>query len=162
MTPFAWTWRSSLVLCVAGSWSGVAGAGCTLTATGIAFGVYNPSSATPLDSNGALTVTCTLDSGVTQNFNFTAVFGTGNGTYASRYMLRSGGTERLYYNAYNAGYAQVYGNGSGGTASFTGRIRVWFFDPSNSLSTTVAGRIPQTQNAVPGSYADSLMVTLTF
>jgi spore coat protein U-like protein len=143
--------------------NGAAWAACTVTATGVAFGTYDPSSGTDRTANGSVSVACSLDAGLFQNYSFTASVSTGNApSYASRYMVRAGGTERLNYNLYNASYSQVLGNGSAGTMTFQGSIFVWFLDPSNTLPFTIAGRIPAAQNARPGAYSDTIIVTLNY
>jgi spore coat protein U-like protein len=156
--------RALPLLAVLASWSGgPAVAACTVSAVGVTFGVYTPSSPAPLNANGSVTVNCALDSGFWQTYNFTASFSTGSSlSYASRQMVRSGGTQPLNYNLYNSSYAQVLGNGGGGTITVSGSIFVWLFDPSNAVATPMAGRIPPLQNAVPGSYLDTIIVTLNF
>jgi spore coat protein U-like protein len=138
-------------------------AACTVSAVGVAFGVYTPANPGNLDASGSINVTCTLDTGWWQTFNYTASFSTGSApSYAPRQMVRSGGTQQLSYNIFNSGYSQVLGNGTGGTITVSGSIFVWLFDPSNSVVTPLAGRVPPLQNAVPGSYLDTIIVTLNF
>ena len=75
----------------------VAAVSCTVTATGPAFGIYNPLSATPAYANGTVQVSCTLLSGGATTVNLVSSYSTGaSGTYAMRTMVS--GANTLNYN----------------------------------------------------------------
>ena len=120
---------------------------CTATTTGVAFGIYNPLSAAPANSTGGITVNCTLLSGPAVNDPITVYLTTGNsGSYAARAM--SSGSSTLGYNIYfSAAYQQIWGNGTGG--SYYGVA-------------TFYGQIPALQDAAPGSYSDTIVVTVNY
>ena len=148
-----------------GARDAMAAADCSVTASGVAFGAYDPSLATPDDSTGSVVVTCTyIGPGGGNNSNYTVTLSTGtSGSYAPRKL--AAGASRLNYNLYrDAARTQVWGNASSGTTVITGSLRV---GPGNGNRTRTAthvvyGRIPQLQDANVGNYADSILVTLTF
>jgi spore coat protein U-like protein len=77
------------------------------------------------------------------------------------------GTARLGYNVFSdAARSQVWGSGTGGTVIASGAMTVGpgVGNGGGSLSVThtIYGRIPQLQDAAPGTYSDTLLVTLTF
>ena len=126
-------------------------AACTVAANDLAFGVYDPFSATPTDGSATMDVLCTnttpydvgLDAGV----------GTG-ATVASRKM--ASGANLLNYTLYqDSGRTTVWGETVGtDTESGTGT--------GTAQTLTVYGRIFALQNAVPGAYSDTVTVTVTF
>lgn len=122
-------------------------ADCTVSAGSVAFGNYNPFSTQALDSAGTINVSCTLAT------SYTLSMSTGGGSYAQREL--AGGGDVLFYNFYtSATYAVIWGDGSGGTATVGGS--------GTNENHTVYGRIPAQQNVSVGSYADSIIVTVTF
>jgi spore coat protein U-like protein len=132
----------NLVLCV------------TVIAGDLAFGNYAPLSALVTDSTSTITVQARLILGLLPTaVSYTIGLGTGAGTVAQRKM--TSGTHGLNYNLYtDAARGTVWGAGSvsGSTSGVTG-----------NASHTVYGRIPASQTTVvPGTYADTITVTLTF
>lgn len=130
---------------------------CTVTATGVSFGTYDPLSSSPNDATGSVRVRCTLL--LALNGSFTIDLSTGSsGIYAGRTMRN--GASALPYNLYtNAARTQVWGNNTGGstrvTQTFTGLFVV-------DRTTTVYGRMLAGQNAPAGPYADTIVVTVTY
>ncbi|HKI74097.1 MAG TPA: spore coat U domain-containing protein [Pseudomonadales bacterium] len=126
-------------------------AACTVSANDLAFGVYDPFSATPTDATSTMDVLCTN----TTDYDVGLDAGTGTGaTVASRKM--SSGANLLNYSLYqDSGRATVWGETVGtDTVSGTGI--------GTSQSLTVYGRLFALQNAVPGAYSDTVTVTVTF
>lgn len=127
---------------------------CTLTATTVNFGTYNPLNASPTDATGTLTVTCN-GTGVP----FTLTLSTGSGTYATRTMIHT--TFTLNYNLYNTvTHTTVWGDGSGATVDVTGNTS----DCKNvsPCNITVFGRIPPSQLPQAGVYTDTIQASLSF
>jgi spore coat protein U-like protein len=152
-----------LLLC----WNTVAPAAgtCTISAVGVAFGNYNPASPTPDTANGSLLATCNWTSGGATTFTLTTSFSPGNsGSYPNRWMLRPGSTDHLNYNIYmDAGFTQIRGNGTAGTVTGgPSQVTVSRNNRTATASGTLYGRIPAGQNASPGNYSDTIVVTLTF
>jgi spore coat protein U-like protein len=125
-----------------------ASAACTVSATGPAFGTYDPFASAPLDAAGAVNFQCTA--GPVPVF----ISAGNSGTYSARAM-RSG-TAILSYNLYtNAARTLIWGDGTGGTSYLSAQ-------PGRPRSLPVFGRIPALQDAGPGAYADTLVVTFNF
>jgi len=134
---------------------------CTVSATGINFGVYNPLSATGDSAAGSWTVNCTATGSGSATVSGTLSMSTGSsGQYATRKMVS--GTNTLNYNIYlTPGYTQIFGDGTGGT-----------YAPSESGTVTagqvyqVAGNMygfmPASQDVAPGSYSDTIIITVVY
>jgi spore coat protein U-like protein len=148
-----------------GAQGATAASDCSVTATGVAFGVYDPSLATADDSTGSVVVTCIYTGpGGSDTANYTVTLSTGtSGSYAPRKL--AAGASRLDYNLFrDAARTQVWGNASAGTAIITGSLKVGpgAGNATRSATHVVYGRIPQLQDADTGNYTDSILVTLTF
>ncbi|AWV05399.1 SCPU domain-containing protein (plasmid) [Burkholderia sp. JP2-270] len=132
-------------------------AACTVSASGLAFGVYNPNSAAPTDSIGTVTLSCTSASG-TGGYTIELDAG-GGGSYAGRRM--SSGVSILPYQLYSdAAHSQIWGNGTGGSSVVTGTDNI----PQAGGTSTyqVYGRIVARQAVSPGAYTDVVVVTVTY
>jgi spore coat protein U-like protein len=137
---------------------------CSVTAAGVAFGVYDSALTSPTDSVGNVRVRCVHLSGGAEQVNYTVSLSTGNsGTYALR-RLRAG-TSVLPYNLFgDPSRLQVWGNGSAGTFVAAGSHTVGPGVGNGSRETLhpIYGRIPAQQDAPPGSYSDAILLTLSF
>jgi spore coat protein U domain-containing protein, fimbrial subunit CupE1/2/3/6 len=162
--------RSSLtgavaVLALLGTQATLAGVNCTVATTGISFGAYDISLATPTDSTGQITVTCSyVAPGAATAVDFQASLSTGaSSSYTPRQM--ASGPARLNYNLFlDAARSSIWGNGLSGTSLATGELRVGpgVGNGTRSAQLSLYGRI-QAQQAVPiGPYSDTIVVTLTF
>jgi spore coat protein U-like protein len=130
---------------------------CTATAGSVAFGTYNPLSASPADSTGSVTVTCT-GIGLLVSYDIQLSAG-GSGTYTPRRLAVLGNT--LNYNLFtNSSRTTVWGNGTGGTATVSDGYTLSLGTVIRSY--TVHGRVPAAQNAATGSYADTIIVTVNY
>ncbi len=125
---------------------------CTISASAVSFGTYNPLTPTPLDITGTLTYQC--DFIVLPSVSLT----TGSSaTYAARTMLS--GTDTLSYNLYqDAVHLLVWGDGTGGTLTYTALVSVL----NVPVPVTVYARVPAQQNAPAGAYGDTIVVTIHF
>jgi spore coat protein U-like protein len=138
---------------------------CAVGATGVAFGVYDPLVATADDSTGTITVTCSyIAPGPTADASYTVTLSPGaSGVYSQRRM--QAGTSQLGYNLFgDAARTQVWGNATGGTTIISGSMRLGpgVGNGTRTATHTVYGRVPAGQDAAPGTYSDSILVTLTF
>lgn len=123
--------------------------------TSLAFGSYDVFNGTPTDTGGSLSYRC--DSVVGGDSIVIQLSQGSSGSYAPRTM--KDGLFVLEYNVYlDAAHSSVWGDGTGGTSQL-GPVQ-----PANGASTPVDvyGRIEPGQNARPGTYADTLVVTLVF
>ena len=142
----------------------VFGATCSLTATGVSFGTYIPNQAMPADSAGSVTIVClkgvldTLPLTVTYSININRG---SSSSYSPREM--TSGANTLRYNLYrDASRLNVWGDTTGGTSNVTGALQLQAPLGSASVMHTVYSRIFASQNAVPGIYADSIVVTVAY
>ncbi|WP_165848046.1 Csu type fimbrial protein [Paraburkholderia lacunae] len=144
-----------LAVCAAAvlfSHAAVGASSCSVSASGLAFGLYD--TINPV-TNGAVTITV--------NCNAAQVSGAlsasaGNSTNQSNrqmwYMDTHGVRQTLRYNLYtDAARTSVWGT--------TNTIPVTV-GTSKSATLTAYGLIPGNQNVVPGTYSDSITITLTY
>jgi len=132
--------------------------GCAVAAnSALAFGAYDPSSATPLDAAATLQFRCTSGS----------IFDVGlGGTVGSRTMSGPGG-DTLSYELYSdAARTTTWGNTqdtntvpSDDSADTTGN---GLSTLNTAQSRTVYGRIPAAQNKNAGSYSSTLTITIYY
>ena len=133
-------------------------AACTLSLTNISFGPYSPSNAIPLDTTGNFAVTCDGIAGKTISYTL-AINAGSSGSFVSRKMIY--GPYALNYNLYlNAPRTSIWADGNVGTAILADSYA--FVAGINVRNYPVYGRIPGGQAVPPGSYSDTLIVTLTY
>ena len=138
-----------------------AAASCTVSATSLALGTYNPASGTPTDASGLVTVTCAANP-LALVLGYTVSLSTGgSGSYAARQM--SSGANTLAYQLYsNASHTTVWGNGTGGSSVVNGGLLLSLLFPV-SANHTVYGRLPALQSAAAaGAYTDVIVVTVAY
>ncbi len=153
------------VLMLFGAGPALGDASCSVAATGVAFGDYDIVLATPNDSTGDVTVTCSyVPPGGATGVNIQASLSTGvSGSYSPRQMAF--GPARLNYNLYrDAARTSIWGNGLSGTAIATDSFTV---GPGVGNGTRIAqfpvyGRVPALQTVATGDYSDTIVVTVTF
>ena len=135
---------------------------CQVAANGPAFGTYNPTNTSATVANGTLTATCTLTSGNSATVTLTSSYSTGaSGTFSSRVMLS--GTNRLSYNLYfDATYTQIRGDGTGGSQTGNGSMSLTRAAPTQEIQSTIYGRVTAGQDVAPGTYSDTITVTVTY
>jgi spore coat protein U-like protein len=130
-------------------------ANCILTTTDLVFGNYDPVSAhasSPLDSTASITLTCT------QGTVAAVGVGDGNNYSSGRRMAASGGSEFLEYGIYaDAARSLVWR-----TAGAIGRMSFSAAPSTAPRTVPVYGRVPAGQNVSVGSYADDVVVTVTY
>jgi spore coat protein U-like protein len=131
---------------------------CSVSATALSFGPYDPSSATARDSTGTVTVTCTALVGVSASWDI--LLGTGSsGSFTPRRLLSGGNS--MQYNLYiDAGRTQVWGDATGVTAKVSDSRFV--IVGTSQYSYTTYGRLPALQDLAPGTYTDTITVTLNY
>jgi spore coat protein U-like protein len=129
---------------------------CSATATALAFGAYTPGA-------GALTKTSTISVKCTKNSPYTVALNAGTttgGALAQRLM--ASGANTLQYNLYTtAAFTTVFGDGTGSTSTSAGTGA----GVATANTITVYGQLPDSatnQAAVPGSYSDTVTVTVSY
>jgi spore coat protein U-like protein len=132
--------------CVAGAVPAHA-ATCDISPQSVSFGAYDPTEPSDLDGVGTITIACDAEVSVTISLS------SGAGSYGVRAM--PGGTGQLSYNLYTTSQRViVWGDGSGGSDSVS--------DTLQSRDFTVYGTIPARQTVSAGTYADTIVVTITY
>ena len=132
-----------------------AGILCSVSSSGLAFGVYNVTAPAPTVATGSVTVNCTGDTEPANN-RILYLSGGGSGNYNARRMLS--GANPLNYQIYtDASRTIVWGDGSNGTGSVTLAVAI-----PGSASATLYGRVPALQSVPIGSYLDTIVVTVNF
>jgi len=136
---------------------------CTVFTTGVAFGVYDATLATPTDSTGNVTLRCNHMGGGAVKTSYTIALSAGNSGSFARRQLRAGAAA-LDYNLFSsATRTQVWGDGSQGSVVVAGTLLV---NPGNFVVNEavhpIYGRIPAQQAPDTGNYSDRILVTLTF
>jgi spore coat protein U-like protein len=129
---------------------------CSATATTLAFGAYTPGA-------GAVTNNSTISVKCTKNTPYTVALNAGSTTgdaFAQRLM--ASGANTLQYNLYTtAAFGTVFGDGTAGTAMNAGTGA----GVATANTVTVYGQLPDSvtnQAAVPGSYSDTITVTVAY
>jgi spore coat protein U-like protein len=129
---------------------------CSATATPLAFSAYTP-------GGGAVANNSTINVKCTKNTPFTVALNGGStagGTVAQRLMAF--GANTLQYNLYTSGaFTTVFGDGSGASKTEAGTGA----GIATASAFTVFGQLPDNatnQAAVPGSYTDTITVTVTY
>ena len=122
---------------------------CTVTASGVDFGTYDPFAAADVKVTGTINIECSSKT------NMTVSLSTGqSGSYSSRTLMN--GTNQLSYNLYRkSNHTKVWGDGSGGskTEKYNSRL----------VNATIYGSVFAGQmTAAVGSYTDSITVTVDY
>ena len=129
---------------------------CSASTGPLAFGAYTPGSGART-GNTTINVRCTKSTGYTVALNAGTTTG---GTFAQRLMAAGAGT--LQYNLYTtAGFASIFGDGSASTLTVAGTGA----GVSTPNAVAVFGQLPDSaanQLAIPGSYTDTVTVTVTY
>jgi spore coat protein U domain-containing protein, fimbrial subunit CupE1/2/3/6 len=128
---------------------------CTVTATNVVFGTYTPLQAAALTSAATISIACT---GVTGRNTVTVDLSAGaSGSYTTRTLII--GTAKLNYNLYqDAANTEIWGNGTGSSTVASATIRKAVPD----ANLTVYGSVAALQDPAPGSYGDSITVTVNY
>ena len=140
---------------------------CTVAATPIAFGNYNPTSPVPL---GPVTSTISLQcsappgAGLVTGFTVAVALSTGSsGTYAARRLRAVAGPDTVRYNLYtNAAATTIWGDGTAGTMTVPLAIPRMTPGQSGSATALAYGYVPALQDVAADNYADTVMVIATW
>jgi len=134
-------------------------ASCSVSGTAMAFGSYAAGASWHADSQGAVTITCTGVMGEVVVFSISLSAGGGSRGLNPR-GLRSGANEVQYNVFTDAARTRVWGDGNGGSFTQSGSVSITAGIGQQNIP--VYGRVFGGQSVVPGSYTDSLVITLSF
>jgi spore coat protein U-like protein len=127
---------------------------CSVTTVGVAFGLYDVFSSSPLLSAGSVTIRC-IGLGTGIDPVSVALSTGGSGSFQPRTLFR--GSDRLNYNLYlDPGHSQIWGDGTGGS------LRYASVSNNQPVTLTIFGRIPPGQDVTVGTYSDTIVVTVNF
>jgi spore coat protein U-like protein len=136
---------------------------CTASNTTINFGSYDVISGNYLDGVGSFTVTC-VSSGNAGRANITW---TAKLAMTTQQLAPASGSDRLAYALYvDSARTQAWGDGTGGTGTFSDTLNVPRNGTATSAPITFYGRVsPGGQDVAggspPASYSQTLTVTVT-
>ncbi|MCJ9430627.1 Csu type fimbrial protein [Kordiimonas marina] len=137
------------------------GCHCTVTATDVNFGLYDGLLRSAVNSTGNIEVSCSTQN-VGDTISYDVELSKGHGNYSAREMTGPPQNALLTYNLYtSASYTVVWGDGHSGS-SVVSDSYVFTVLCCEIRNYTMYGRIDAGQNAVPGAYADSLMVSVSY
>lgn len=135
---------------------------CSVAATGINFGIYDPLAALADASTGSLRVTCMGPPGQARQLAFQVSLDAGlSGRFAMRTM-RSGANVLAYNIYWDPQHTAIAGDGSGGSQTGTLGPIVTDRGLSASATATLYGLVPAGQDPLAGSYGDVLTVTVSY
>jgi spore coat protein U-like protein len=129
---------------------------CTVSGTTLNFGAsIDPlATATPLDATSTLSVVCTNTTPYTVALNAGTNAG-GASNFGARTM--KSGSNTLGYQLYlDAGRSSVWGDGTASSATSAGT------GTGSTQTLTIYGRLPSLANVIPGSYTDTVTVTVSY
>jgi spore coat protein U-like protein len=143
-----------LLLGVFLSCNAFAASNCSVSATGINFGIYDVFSNIPMDSTGTITVTCTAPWPVVT----IAVGPSANsGVFSPRKMKKTSGTDMLNYNLFtDSSMSVIWGDGTSGTQTVVHQPN------KKTIPETVYGRIFPRQDITAGAYSETITATITW
>lgn len=130
---------------------------CSISTTVLAFGSYDPvgaNASTALESTGGVVVTCTSGASTAVTLGQGANPNTGSSDTTPLRRMYDGSAYLSYTLYSNPGRTTVWGNTSGTSLAHTGT--------GTATTLTVYGRVAAGQNVPAGSYADTVVATVTF
>jgi spore coat protein U-like protein len=133
---------------------------CTVSATPVSFGLYVTVVASPDDSTGTVSMSCTTPGPGNSpvGVSYSIALSGGGGNTAARRML-SGGSQLGYQLYQDAARSIPWGDTVAQGVGGSGQVRR---DVPLTASHTIHGRIPARQAVASGSYADVIQVIVTY
>lgn len=152
-----WLWAGLALSLPATGW---AAGECSVSATSLNFGNYNPLDLLPRDSSAAVNVSCNLLLGLSLAVSYELRLSTGSGGGYGLRTLVGPGTPLGYQLYLDPARLLVWGDGTAGTATVTDSFLLGLLGVNRQYP--VYGRLPAGQQVAGGLYADSITVTLDF
>lgn len=152
---------SVLLLCACEPAAYAVAISCTVSATPLAFGAYDPLSTIGNSAVSSWAVVCNAIGNGSGTVSGTLKLSTGSsGRYTTRTM--KSGTNALQYNIYlTPTYTEIIGDGTAGTYAPTDSGTVTSGQVYN-VTGNFYGYIPPLQNVPASTYTDTIIVTVTF
>jgi spore coat protein U-like protein len=139
-------------------------ASCSVSPDGPDFGAYDPFDGGSVTTTGTITLRCTTARPAQEQIRPVIRLSTGSSNDYARRTLRNRSVPGsvLYYNLYTGSdYAQVWGDGSGGSSIVSDRFFTQALSPV-TRTYTLYGRIPAAQDPDVGYYTDTVIVTVEY
>ncbi len=131
---------------------------CTVSTTGVAFGVYDPTNPSSSTSTSNIHTQCSVLL-VSVRAQMKISLNKGSGSYANRTMIN--GFSTLSYNLYqDPAHSIVWGDGTGSSSIITNNELIAVLGTSRNY--TVYGQVPAGQYVPSGSYNDTIIVTIEY
>jgi spore coat protein U-like protein len=148
-------WILALLILISGATA--FGATCSVAATGVAFGEYQPRDRGRVESSGRVTVSCSGIPGERVTYSL-SLLNTSSSVQGGRALLRQGHSLR-YQLFLDTARTQLWGDGTSATSVIKDTITIPKVNWSQDYF--VYGRMMGEQSdAVEGSYVDRLIITL--
>jgi spore coat protein U-like protein len=127
---------------------------CGVSSTALVFGDYEPMTPVPLDAAGEIVVRCRQGPGV-----FRVELGPGSSLDQLARSMAGAGSGLAYNLFVDATRLRIWGDGNGGTSVVT---RGQEGSGNTTYRLPVYGRIAASQDPYPGSYSDSIVISVFF
>lgn len=135
---------------------------CRVRTTPVRFGIYDPLSMSATLSTGTVVTTCRLRGRLATQVTVTSSLTAGSsGDYLNRTM-RLGGNSLIYNLYLDAADTQIAGDGTGGSSTASATLALTLFNSRQRWRETLYGSMPASQDAAPGTYTDSIVVTINY
>jgi len=132
---------------------------CTLTTTPVAFGTYNPASGSITTTSGAVSVTCTT--GTTYSIALDPGANASSSGDPKTRRMKAGTANYLPYTLYlESAHTNIWGDGTQSTV--VNPITGTFTGNGTQTDYSVYGVITAGQYVPVGSYADTVVATVTY
>jgi spore coat protein U-like protein len=132
---------------------------CIISSTNIAFGNYDPTVATAVTAQGAITAKCTLGDVVSVGLNQGLTPGTGSSAAVPVRQMINGANNLPYHIYTTSGGTTEWGVGTVGTNEPAAQTSLSVLIP---LTFTTYGSLPAGTNVPAGSYSDTVIATVTY
>ena len=130
---------------------------CSVASTPVSFTNYDVFSTIPTYSTGTLSVSCNNPANRAMPVAISINSG-GSGSFNPRQLRATIGTDRLnYYLFTDPSRTVIWGDGTGGTSTVVNTV-----SKSAPWNASIYGSLPQRQNVRAGSYADAIVVTVSW
>ena len=136
---------------------GLADISCSVSTTGVVFGLYSLFSTLPLNSTGNISVCCTGQGNPSVSYTIDLSQGSSN-NYSQRTLIN--GRQQISYNLYTSSARMIiWGDGHGGTGDLSDSYKL---KSGGIQNYPIYGMVPALQNVSTGTYHDTLTVSVNY
>lgn len=128
---------------------------CNVSGSTLSFGTtINPIGTVPVDASSTLTVECTNTTPFTLSLN--AGTNAGGASNFTQRKLKNGSYTLGYQLYTDSGRTAIWGDGTSGSTTYGSN------GTGGLLTVTIYGRLPSLTGTIPGTYTDTVTVTITY